>query len=93
MTNIAGQISVPASGTIELFSEIGISAARVTVSLHSDPGSPALVLVNASDGTGISFALPSAEGAAFQFVTTKDPVYVSNLSGSDLILYYYLSAA
>jgi hypothetical protein len=92
MSNNAGQISVVASSTIELFATAGVDLARVTVSLHSDAGSPPLVLVNALDGSGVSFALPDDEGATFQFVTDKDPVYIKNLSGSALNLYYYISA-
>lgn len=92
MSNFAGQISVSASATIELFATASVDLARVTVSLHSDAGSPPLVLVNDSEGDGVAFALPDVEGEAFQFITEKDPVYIKNLSGSALNLYYYISA-
>lgn len=92
MANYSGSFSVLASTTVELFTKIGITAGHYAVALHTDAGSPPLVLVNDSSGEGVSFALPDAEGELFRFNTDKDPVYIGNISGSSINLYYYLSA-
>ena len=92
MANVAGTISVPGGTTVELFAELGISPGRVTVSLHSDAGSPPVVLVGSAKGTSTAFALPDSEGTALQFITDRDQVYLANLSGSALNVYVYLSA-
>ena len=92
MTNYSGQFPVPATSTTELFTEIGISPIHCQVSLHTDVGSPPLVMCNDISGGGVSFALQDSEGALFQFITDKDAVFIGNISGAALNCYYYLSA-
>jgi len=96
----AATVTVAGGAVVEVFTALGISPIRCTVSLHSgDTGgiTGENVLSQDSTGTSLSFAIPNAEGTpvgtnSYSFITDRDPVYVKNTYSGALNLYILLTA-
>ena len=88
-------ITIPASSTIEVFTELSLDPLHCAVTLHSDaPSGGTVQLSEDSGGTVLGPTLPwNFEGQSLQFITDKDPVYITNTSGSACTISVLLSAA
>lgn len=98
MTIYTKAVDVPASTTIEIFSELGIDPinARVVLQAVVDGSQPGLQLSQDSSGTqlGVFLCGPTVfTGSGFvigqmEVPTDKDPVYITNSSGGSVNLYF-----